>query len=150
MENSISKIGRNISILDRLMKMYYDRGLKGTKISWGQQFFLEYIYDHPGTTPQEMADFFRVDKATVTKTLKKLMEISYINIEQDKKDKRIHHLYIRDEAIPSAEKIKSLHQQFYKDIFENFSPSDIQHIEKQTEEMIKNINKKIWHRMERN
>ena len=42
MEDCFSDLGRYISILDRLMKMYYDRGLAEFEIGWGQQFYVEY------------------------------------------------------------------------------------------------------------
>ena len=48
MNDSFSNLGRWVSIFDRLMKMYYDRGLWEYEIGWGQQFYVEYLYDHPG------------------------------------------------------------------------------------------------------
>ena len=75
MNNHFSDLGRYISIFDRLMKMYYDHGLAGYEIGWGQQFYVEYLYDHPGASPQQMADRIRVDKATLTKIIRKLTEV---------------------------------------------------------------------------
>ena len=40
-ERDFPEIGRWVSIFDRLMKMYYDRGLSGYEIGWGQQFYVE-------------------------------------------------------------------------------------------------------------
>ena len=40
---SFSNLGRYVSICDRLMKMYYDRGLSEFEIGWGQQFYVEYL-----------------------------------------------------------------------------------------------------------
>ena len=59
MNDCFSNLGRCISIFDRLMKMYYDRGLSGFEIGWGQQFYVEYLYDHPGASPQEMVEYIR-------------------------------------------------------------------------------------------
>ena len=53
MNDCFSNLGRCISIFDRLMKMYYDHGLSAFEIGWGQQFYVEYLYDHPGASPQE-------------------------------------------------------------------------------------------------
>lgn len=71
MNDNFPNLGRCISLLDRLMRMYYDRGLADFEIGWGQQFYAEYIYDHPGATAQEMVEYIRVDKATLTKIIKK-------------------------------------------------------------------------------
>ena len=72
MKDHFSDMGRYVSIFDRLMKMYYDRSLCDYEIGWGQQFYVEYLYEHPGATPQEMASCIRVDKGTLSKTIKKL------------------------------------------------------------------------------
>ena len=74
-EHRFPEMGRWVSIFDRLMKMYYDRGLSEFEIGWGQQFYVEYLYTHPGASPQEMAERFRVDRATLTKMIKKLGEV---------------------------------------------------------------------------
>ena len=90
--DSFSNIGRYVSILNRLMRMYYDRGLSDFEIGWGQQFYVEYLYDHPGASPQEMTEYIRVDKATLTKTIRKLTEVGYIRVAGDEKDRRVKHL----------------------------------------------------------
>ena len=64
MNGKFSGLGRYISILDRLMKMYYDHELADFEIGWGQQFYVEYLYEYPGASAQEMVERFRVDKAT--------------------------------------------------------------------------------------
>ena len=78
MNNNFPKLGRYLSILDRLMKMYYDRNLADFEIGWGQQFYVEYLYDHPGASAQEMVECIRVDKGTLTKVIKKLTELGYV------------------------------------------------------------------------
>lgn len=148
MNEHFSESGRYISILDRLMKMYYDRGLSDFEIGWGQQFYVEYLYDYPGASAQDMVNCIRVDKATLTKVMKKLSEIGYITAVGDKKDKRIKHLYLTDKAIPAAQKIKEIHNSFYKDLCSDISPRDIELTQQTLKQMTENINQKVWHRME--
>ena len=62
MHDNFPDLARCITIVDRLMKMYYDRGVADFEIGWGQQFFSEYVYDHPGVSAQEMVKYIRVDK----------------------------------------------------------------------------------------
>lgn len=148
MNHNFPNLGRCISILARLMKMYYDRGLADFEIGWGQQFYAEYIYDHPGASAQEMVEFIRVDKATLTKNIKKLAEIGYVRIESDKMDKRVKHLYLTQEGVPAVKKIKEIHCDFYDTLCSGISSEDIQFTEQMMEQMMKNINQKVWHRME--
>lgn len=148
MNQYFSKIGRSISILDRLMKMYYDHGLSDFEIGWGQQFYVEYIYDHPGASAQEMVECIRVDKATLTKVIKKLKEIGYIKIVRSEDDKRIKQLYLTEKGIPAAKRIKEIHNGFYSTLCSDITPTDIQKTELVLEKMMENINQKVWHRME--
>lgn len=145
---NFSNFGRCISILDRLMKMYYDHGLADYEIGWGQQFYVEYLYDHPGATAQEMVECIRVDKGTLTKVIKKLKEIGYLEIVRSEYDKRSKLLYLTDKAVPAAQRIKEIHSSFYDALCVDISQSDIQQAEQTMEQMMENINRKVWHRME--
>lgn len=148
MNDRFSNLGRCISIFDRLMKMYYDRGLSGSEIGWGQQFYVEYIYDHPGASPQEMVEYIRVDKATLTKIIKKLTEIDYIKVVGDERDRRVKHLYLTEKAIPAAKQIKKIHADFYDTLSAGITPAELAAAEQTLQKMVDNINQRVWHRME--
>lgn len=148
MNNCFSNLGRYISIFDRLMKMYYDHGLSDFEIGWGQQFYVEYIYDHPGASPQEMVECIRVDKATLTKIIKKLTEVGYIKVVGDENDRRVKHLYLTEQAIPAAKQIKKIHADFYDTLSAGISPAELASTEQSLRKMVDNINQRVWHRME--
>lgn len=148
MNDCFSNLGRCISIFDRLMKMYYDRGLSGFEIGWGQQFYVEYIYDHPGASPQEMTEYIRVDKATLTKIIRKLTEVDYIKVIGDERDRRVKHLYLTEKAIPAAKQIKRIHADFYATLSAGISPAELMSAEHTLKQMVDNINQRVWHRME--
>ncbi len=141
-------MGRCVSILDRLMRMYYDRELADFEIGWGQQFYVEYLYDHPGASAQEMAECIRVDKATLTKAVKKLDSIGYVQIKKSEKDRRVKRLYLTDKALPAAKRIKEIHGQFFEILCSGIPPSDVRMTEQILQQMTENINQKVWHRME--
>lgn len=147
-EQRFPDIGRWVSIFDRLMKMYYDRGLAEYEIGWGQQFYVEYLYAHPGASPQEMAERIRVDRGTLTKIIKKLSEVGYIRVENDENDRRVKHLYLTEKAIPAAERIKKIHAEFYETLSQDISPEEMELTEQTLQRMADNINQKVWHRME--
>lgn len=147
-ERDFPEIGRWVSIFDRLMKMYYDRSLYGYDIGWGQQFYVEYLWEHPGATSQEMAERFRVDKATLTKMIKKLTEVGYIRVSGDAHDRRVKHLYLTDKAVPAARRIRRIHQDFYETVSQGMAPEELEAVEQALRHMSDNINQKVWHRME--
>ncbi|MDY3992333.1 MarR family winged helix-turn-helix transcriptional regulator [Evtepia sp.] len=148
MNDHFPELGRWISILDRLMKMYYDRGLADFEIGWGQQFYVEYLYDLPGASAQEMAQCIRVDKATLTKVIKKLLALDYIKVTADEKDKRVKRLYITEKALPAARRIKEIHNSFYQAVCTGLSSGTVRLTEETLAQMVENVNQKIWHRME--
>lgn len=148
MNDHFPELGRWISILDRLMKMYYDRGLTDFEIGWGQQFYVEYLYDHPGASAQEMAQCIRVDKATLTKVIKKLLALDYIKVTADEKDKRVKRLYITEKALPAARRIKEIHNSFYQAVCTGLSSGTVRLTEETLAQMVENVNQKIWHRMD--
>ena len=148
MTDHFPDLGRYISILDRLMRMYYDHGLAEFDIGWGQQFYVEYIYDHPGASAQEMVECIRVDKATLTKSIRKLDEIGYISIWGDQDDRRIKRLYLTEKAIPAVLRIKEIHRSFSHALHADIPPEEVQQAEETLERMMTNLNRTIWHRME--
>lgn len=148
MNNNFPNLGRCLSILDRLMKMYYDYNLADFEIGWGQQFYVEYLYDHPGASAQEMVECIRVDKGTLTKVMKKLAEIGYVEVVRSEKDKRVKFLYLTEKGVPAAKRIKEIHINFYNILCSNIQPSDIQCTEQTMEQMMENIYQNISHRME--
>lgn len=148
MSDGFSKIGKSISIIDRLMKMYYDKALKDCNIGWGQQFFLELIYENPGISPQELSKVMHVDKATVTKVTQYLEKVQYITIESSQNDKRMRHLFVTEEAKPIISQIKKIHKQFYIDITKNIPPGETQMLDENLEQMLSNLTQHVWHRMD--
>lgn len=148
MNDHFPELGRWISILDRLMKMYYDRGRADFEIGWGQQFYVEYLYDLPGASAQEMAQCIRVDKATLTKVIKKLLALDYIKVTADEKDKRVKRLYLTEKALPVARRIKEIHNSFYQAVCTGLSSGTVRLTEETLAQMVENVNQKIWHRME--
>ncbi len=148
MNDHFPNLGRCVSILDRLMKMYYDRGLSDFEIGWGQQFYLEYMYDHPGASAQEMVEYIRVDKATLTKIIRKLMQIGYVEVVSDEKDKRVRHLYLTEKALPAVKRIKEIHSDFRNTLCSGISEQDVRFTEQTLAHMMENVNRKVWHRME--
>lgn len=148
MHENFPNFGRCISILDRLMQMYYNHGLSDFEIGWGQQFYAEYIYDHPGTSAQEMVERIRVDKATLSKNIKKLVALGYVRIEDDQEDKRVKCLFLTPKGVPAVKRIKEIHHDFYHTLCSGISSQDIRLSEHILEQMMENINQKVWHRME--
>lgn len=84
----------------------------------------------------------------MTKIIKKLVEIGYVEIAVDETDKRVKHLYLTPKGVPAVKRIKEIHSDFYSTLCSGISSKDIQLTEGTLEQMMENINQKVWHRME--
>ena len=100
------RINKYISILYRMGQPYFDRMLNGYNIGGGQQFFLLCIADKPGINVMELATDGSYDKGTAARAVKKLVQEGYVRLEENKVDRRIHHLYLTDKARPVLEETK--------------------------------------------
>lgn len=132
------RITRYISSLDRLLHIFYDRGLFPQGIGWGQQYFLNFIHRHPGITPQALTWEMQVDKGTTTKALQRLCKKEYLQVTVDEQDRRVHHLYVTDEALPVIQRIGALHQEVRETLMKDFTEEEMALLELQLEKMTKN------------
>lgn len=101
-KQSLSKYA---SIINRFSMQFYDQELSDSQIGAGQYFFLVRIHEEQGLTGQELACKGHFDKATATRALQKLEELSYIRREADREDKRKCRFYTTEKAKPIINKV---------------------------------------------
>ena len=144
-----SKMGVRISILERVMKIYFNHGLEDLQIGWGQQYAMVCIAERPGITALELAECIHVDKATITKLMKKLAALHYIYVETDQKDRRIRHLYLTEDAENAVKRIKRLQQEFEEDLLNGMSEEEREQLGLRMEQMIGNLTDKVHCKLEK-
>ena len=102
----------------------------------------------PGTSAQEMVECIRVDKATLTKTIKKLSDIGYVRIVSDPQDRRVKRLFLTQEGIPAVQRVKEIHGAFFQTLCAGIPPQDIQAAQRTLARMVENLTPVVRHRME--
>lgn len=93
-----------ISVIQRNTQKYFDSILEEYHIGGGQQFFLVHIYENDGISMYDLAKLGKFDKATVTKAVRKLEELGYVDVRTDEADRRIRHLFVTEKAQPVIER----------------------------------------------
>lgn len=88
----------NISVLYRNIQKYFDHVLAPYEIGSGQVIILMVINENTGITMQEVSTICEIDKGTCTKSVNRLIEQEYVQVQQDEKDRRIKRLYTTDKA----------------------------------------------------
>lgn len=86
------------SILYRCNQKHFDKILSKFDISYTHLILLIEIYEKQGVSMNELAIMGVFDKGTVTKSIQKLEQLSYVRIENSEEDKRSKLLYTTDKA----------------------------------------------------
>ena len=113
-----------ISVIQRNTQKYFDSILEDYHIGGGQQFFLVHIYENDGITMYDLARLGQFDKATVTKAVRKLEELGYIQSCADADDRRIRRLYTTPAAEPVIQTLRQSKQRWDRVLTESLSPEE--------------------------
>ncbi len=89
-------------MLARAIQSISDIKFKEINLQRGQFVFLTRVCENPGINQIDLSNLLKVDKATTTKAIQKLIDVGYITKVRDEEDKRMWRLY-------PAEKAKSVY-----------------------------------------
>lgn len=97
-QNLDSYILREVGMLARAIQSISDIKFKEISLQRGQFIFLTRVYENPGINQIDLSNLLKVDKATTTKAIQKLIDEGYIVKERDEADKRMWRLHPTDKA----------------------------------------------------
>lgn len=96
--NNNEFIGKIISFLYRYGKIYLDTELEPYHIGAGQFYLLMPLFEQDGINQESLAQTIKVDKATVTRALQKLVDEGYVIRQRDEKDRRAYRVFLTEKA----------------------------------------------------
>lgn len=131
-------LSKYASIINRFGMQFFDQELSDAQIGAGQYFFLARIHEEQGLTPQELACKGHFDKATATRALQRLEELSYIRREADRLDKRKCRFYTTGQAEPIVKKVCGAVEKWNRILQRDMSQKEIEAAEKVMQQMAKN------------
>ncbi|BDF57823.1 hypothetical protein CE91St36_06400 [Christensenellaceae bacterium] len=131
-------LSKYASIINRFSMQFFDQELNDSQIGAGQYFFLAHIYEEQGHTAQELANKGRFDKATATRALQRLEELSYIRRETDSADKRKFRFYTTLKAKPIVDKVYQAVDKWNRILKGDMAVEEIVAAEKAMGQMAKN------------
>jgi len=88
-----NEVLREVGMLARCIQSISDVEYRKFNLQRGQFIFLTRICESPGVNLIELSNILKVDKATTTKAVQKLMKEDYVLRERYEADKRGWHLY---------------------------------------------------------
>lgn len=119
-----NQVLREVGALARCIQSISDIKFRELRLQRGQFIFLTRICEHPGINLAELSGILKVDKATTTKAVQKLMEEMYVRRERDSQDKRMWHLFPSPRAQEIYGQIIDEENRNIASCFSGFSPAE--------------------------
>ena len=110
----LTKIVRNMNLKKNSL---------GRELNYNEEEALRFISKHDGCIANEVADYLNVDKALVTRIIKKLEEKNYI-VCLVLEDKRKKHLKITEKGLNYKWNNQTFERDYYKSLFETIDPKE--------------------------
>jgi DNA-binding MarR family transcriptional regulator len=119
-----NEILREVGTLARCIQSISDIKFRECNLQRGQFVFLTRICECPNINLMELSNTLKVDKATTTKAVQKLMAEGYVLRTRDNKDKRMWHLFPSVKADTVYSYIIQEENQNIRSCFKGFSPDE--------------------------
>lgn len=132
---------REVGALARCVQSVSDIRFRTIKLQRGQFIFLTRICEYPGINLIELSNMLRVDKATTTKAVQKLMELCYVSRERDNSDKRMWHLFPSSKGKEVYPLIMQEENHNIEICFKDFTPEERETVYHLLKRMRENIDK---------
>lgn len=139
MEKLEFKVLRFVGTLSRAINSKADSNYKKFDLQKGQYMFITRICENPGINLVNLSNMLKVDQATTTKAVKKLIDIGYLNKQQDENDKRGYKLTPTKKALEIYEVIIKEESKQLNISFKGFSEEEKEMADRLIERMSENI-----------
>lgn len=123
-EQSTDLFGKYISIIHRYARAFFDRKLADASISGSHMSFLFPLYKNDGLSQDELSDMVCMDKTTIARAIKSLVDLGYVVREHDTEDKRIYRLYLTPKSKAFIPRVKKLISEWNSAISQGLSPDE--------------------------
>jgi len=91
-------IGYVLSDVARLIRMVFDRRVRGIGLTRAQWLVLTRLYRRPGASQTELADMLEIDRASAGRMIDRMEKGHWVERRADTVDRRINRLFLTPEA----------------------------------------------------
>lgn len=123
--NDKQQLGKSISILDRYSQIILDKNLKSLHLNHRQMIFMIHLYMIEGIHLDELARFYKVNRATVTRAIRKLEHEGYVHKIVDKTNAKAYKLHVSQKGFASRESIMNAFNGWINLLTEGFTEKEI-------------------------
>ncbi len=120
----LNLISRQIWIINKDFRRYSENVLKKHDITLVSLRYLIIIKKIEGINLQEIAVELNVDKAMVTRTIKKLVDLDLVEKRQDKNNSRSYSLHLTKKGYETVDDIKSIFKDWFSSVTCDFTEEE--------------------------
>lgn len=124
-ENGEPGIGRLIARIHRGIYNHVADRLKNKDLDAGQFFFLWFILNNEGNTQEQIARNILLDKATVSKAVKRLVHLGYVYREINAEDKREYKIFATKKAKTLSPEIEAIFKEVYNRLHNHLEAAEV-------------------------
>lgn len=124
MRLELNLISRQIWIINKDFRRYSENVLKKHDITLVSLRYLIIIKKIEGINLQEIAVELNVDKAMVTRTIKKLVDLDLVEKRQDKNNSRSYSLHLTKKGYETVDDIKSIFKDWFSSVTCDFTEEE--------------------------
>ncbi|MGL5693914.1 MAG: MarR family winged helix-turn-helix transcriptional regulator [Peptostreptococcaceae bacterium] len=120
----LNLLSRQIWAINKDFQRYAENILKEHDITLVSLRYLIIIRRWEGVNLQDIALALNVDKAIVTRTIKKLVELNLVEKLQDKDNSRSYSLHLTDKGLETVDDIKSMFKDWFFHVTSDFNDEE--------------------------
>lgn len=136
-----SALIKYVNTISRITQSYTDEAMVKLNLTSGTYPFLLVLYRKEGINQNEISRELNVDKAMSARSIKKLIDLQYIEKKEDEKDSRAYKLYLTEKGRAIVPEIKKEIQQWIKIITNDISKAEEELLEKLLSRVLSNAKK---------
>lgn len=110
--------------ISRMRAIMADRTMEQIGLYRGQAFLLRILAENDGLTHKEIAQVLHISPAAVTKVIKRMAGLKYLEKRSDPKDERISRVFLTDEGRSVIHQIKHAFEEIDAVLLKNLDEED--------------------------
>lgn len=121
----VELLGKYFSRIFRFSRAHQDKELQHLGIGSGQFGFLMALFREEGISQKRLAEISRLDKTTITRSIRPLVEKGYVIRERDPEDRRGYRILLTDEGRSLRPGLIRIQSELEVHLLEGFSDEEV-------------------------
>jgi DNA-binding MarR family transcriptional regulator len=122
--NDIDSLGKFLSIIHRHSRAFMDRRLRHLGFGGGQFGFMMMLYKKDGINQTTLSEKLNLDKTTVTRSIRPLLDNGYMTRERDPEDRREYRLLLTEKGMSIRPELIEVKREMSQQLLEGLTPEE--------------------------